>query len=55
MNKEYVDFEIAPYSIVKVLLMLYRAKIYQYSITQEDNNLHIRISVEYLEKIDKGD
>jgi len=47
-EKEYIDFGIAPYALPMILLTLHNAGIYQYFITQEDNDLHIRIDKDYL-------
>ena len=48
--KEYIDFGITPYALPMILLALHNAGIYQYFITQEDNDLHIRIEKDYLFK-----
>ena len=47
-KKEYIDFGIAPYALPMILLALHNAGIEQYFITQEDNDLHIRINADYL-------
>jgi hypothetical protein len=47
-NKEYIDFGIAPYALPSILLALHNAKVYQFFVTQEDNDLHIRIDKDYL-------
>ncbi len=54
MEKEetYIDFGIAPYAIVSILLMLDNAGIKNYFITQEDRDLHIRIPKSELEELD---
>ena len=49
-EKTYIDFGIAPYALPMILLALHNAGIYQYFITQEDNDLHIRIEKDYLFK-----
>ena len=50
-NKEYIDFGIAPYALPMILLALYNSKVYNFFITQEDNDLHIRIDKDYLFKV----
>lgn len=50
-NEEYVTFSIAPYCLAKLLLALHNSKINNYAITQEDNNLVVRIAIEELERI----
>lgn len=49
-SKEYIDFGITPYALPMVLLALHNQEIYEYFITQEDNDLHIRIEKDYLFK-----
>lgn len=46
MENEYIDFTVAPYALAHVLNALNICKIYNYAVTLEDNDLHIRISVE---------
>lgn len=49
-DKEYIDFGITPYALPMILLVLDNEGIKQYFITQEDNDLHIRIDKDYLFK-----
>ena len=48
MENEYIDFTVAPYALAHVLKALYICKIYNYAVTLENNDLHIRISVKEL-------
>ena len=44
-NKEtYIDFTVASYALVDVLLALHNNGIERFSITKEDGDLHVRIS-----------
>ena len=47
-SKEYIDFGITPHALPMIVLALHNAEIYEYFITQEDNDLHIRIDKDYL-------
>lgn len=40
-----------PYALCDNLLALYNSNVKEFAVTKEDNDLHIRIDVEYLEKI----
>lgn len=48
MKNEYIDFTVAPYALAHVLNALDICEIYNYAVTLEDNDLHIRISVKEL-------
>lgn len=55
-NKEtYIDFTVAPYALVDVLLALDNNGIKNFSITKEDGDLHIRISKSHFAKYDTRD
>ena len=41
-NKEYIDFQVAPYALPKVCEALYRNGVKDFCVTQEDGELHIR-------------
>lgn len=42
-RETYIDFTVAPYALVDVLLALDNNGIKDFAITKEDNDLHIRI------------
>lgn len=50
MNKEYIDFTVVPYALADVLLALNNCGIKDFAVTKEDNDLHIRIDKEKVEK-----
>lgn len=50
-DHQYIDFLVAPYALGDTLLALYNSNVKEFAVTKEDNDLHIRIDVEYLEKI----
>ena len=43
VRETYIDFTVAPYALVDVLLALNNNGIKDFAITKEDNDLHIRI------------
>lgn len=49
MEKEFITLVVAPYALPKLLLALYNEGIKRVSVTQEDDNLEVRISKEDLE------
>lgn len=50
-DHQYIDFLVVPYALCDTLLALYNSNVKEFAVTKEDNDLHIRIDVEYLEKI----
>jgi len=50
-EEEYITFGIAPYCLAKLLLALHQQKIYDFWITQSDDDLYVRIPKSHLEKI----
>ena len=50
-DHQYIDFLVAPYALCDTLLALHNSNVKDFAVTKEDNDLHIRIDVEYLEKI----
>lgn len=50
-DHQYIDFLVVPYALGDTLLALYNSNVKEFAVTKEDNDLHIRIDVEYLEKI----
>ena len=51
MNEEYVSVSIAPYCLANLLLALHNSNIKRITITQEDNELVVRIPVKHLNDI----
>ena len=47
----YIDFKVASYCLPKLFLALDSSGIKEFAITQEDNDLHIRISKNLLVKL----
>jgi len=41
-DKEYIDFQVAPYALPKVCEALYRNGVKDFCVTQDDGDLHIR-------------
>lgn len=50
-KEEYISFTIAPYCLVTLLLALDNNGIKRFYITQEDDDLMVRIPKEHLHKI----
>ena len=50
-DERYISFIVAPYCLAKLLLSLDISGIYDFAITQVDNDLMVRIPRSYLEKI----
>lgn len=50
-EETYVTFGIAPYCLAKLLLAMHQQNIYDFWLTQIDDNLFVRIPVSHLEKI----
>lgn len=54
MDKRYIDFETNNYSLGLLLLALEQSDIRSFAVIREDNDLHIRIEVDYLKNIVYG-
>lgn len=54
MDKRYIDFETNNYSLGLLLLALEQSDIRSFAVVREDNDLHIRIEVDYLKNIVYG-
>lgn len=50
MNKEYIDVAVVPYALADTLLALYNCNVKEIVITKEDNDIHIRIDKQKVEK-----
>ena len=50
-DKEYVSITVANYALVEVISALSSGGIREYAITQEDNDLVLRISVDKLSQL----
>jgi len=48
---KFISFSIAPYCLPKLLLSFYQNGIHNFSITQQDNDLCVSVSVDNLEEI----
>ena len=51
MDKTYIDFETNNHSLGLLLLTLEQNGIKSFAVVREDNDLHIRIEVDYLKKV----
>ena len=47
---DYIDFSISSWCLPKLMLALNNDNIYEYTITEEDNNLHICIRRDVVER-----
>lgn len=50
-DERYISFTIAPYCLAKLLWSLNISGIYDFAITQVDNDLMVRIPRNHLEKV----
>lgn len=50
-NKDYIDFLVTPYALVDVLIALHNEGIRDINVTKEDNDLHIRLDVDYVKEV----
>lgn len=50
-SKQYIDFSVTPYALPRVLLALFNEGIKDINVTQEDNDLHIRLDADYVKEI----
>jgi len=49
-KKEYIDFGVSPYALPDVLLALHNHRVRDFFITKEDDELHIRIDKDVLNR-----
>lgn len=50
-DKEYIDFMVIPYALPKVLLALNDEGVKDITVTQQDNDLHIRLDKDDVEEV----
>jgi hypothetical protein len=50
-EEKFIHFTIAPYCLPKLLLAFYNNGIHDFAISQQDDDLIVGISVDYLKKI----
>ena len=48
---KFISFSIAPYCLPKLLLSFYQNGIHNFSLTQQDNDLCVSVSVDNLERV----
>lgn len=51
IEDKFISFTVAPYCLPKLLLSFYQNKIFDFSITQQDNDLCVSVGIANLERV----